>query len=108
MVLRKPRTRLDRPACTSVFAEYLISNINCTQHLTISAHFSPKQQRFLTYLFKSLGTVTEISVTLFLKCIIAATYTKTECVSRIALVYIASACATDLENSRIHSVITER
>jgi len=76
--------------------------------LSILVPFVQKQRRFFTYLFNSLGAVTQISVTLFLKCTLAATYTKAHCMSRITVSHIASACAADLENSRIHFAFTPR
>jgi len=76
--------------------------------LSILASFAQKQRRFFTYLFNSLWTVTQISETLFVKCIIAATYIKAQRMSRIAFGHIASACAADLENSRIHFAVNHR
>ena len=65
--------------------------------------------KLFTYLFTSLGAVTEIPVTLSMKRMIATTYMKTvERMSRIALGLTASASAADLDNSRIHFAITHR
>jgi len=108
MTLHKPQSSLDRPACRSAFTEYLISNTNRTETLSILVPFDQKQRRFFTYRFNSVRTVTEISVTLFVKCILAATYMKAQCMSRRVLGQIASACAADLENACFHFALTPR